>query len=59
MLIYNMFIVLFHCRIFHLLDKALSWLETWLVVSANLHRCLLQYVSCCFGSAMLYDETSK
>ena len=51
--------LLLHCGVLHLLNEALRRFEAWLVVCADFHCCLLEYVSRCFSGAMLNDETSK
>ena len=51
--------LLLHSGVLHLLNEALSRLEAWLIVCADFHCCLLEYVSRCLSGAMLNDETSK
>ena len=45
--------LLLHCGVLHLLNEALRRFEAWLVVCADFHCCLLEYVSRCLSGAML------
>ena len=46
-------------KLFHYINKNLSWLECWNVVSRNGHCCVLGDVSCSLLSSVLDDEATE